>query len=345
VPGLIAGATVSAAVHLARARCRRAPGRSPPTSACASSDALSKLDVGTRQSPSVEAELRPLVAGENERQRIAVGLRVAEIDTDPSRVGLELRGKEIDLSSGVFGNNPRTECAGPDGGERQAAGAQVGADRLGQPIEDAHRQVQLAGAVRRLEQHARRPSALRSAYADHTRDLAGPFVACERARTPDVIRAELCTRWACSRRTNRTGELDLMVRVLDRLPESISADLRAGGLPSPPCGPAPIQFVDVFPNTPDRKIDLFRGARVRRADGSCIDFSPDPQTDRYPLALISPASERTISSTLGRADASLTSALMHPRRCAGARLERERPGARLQRARRGALHAHRRAGD
>ncbi len=41
-------------------------------------------------------------------------------------------------------------------------------------------------------------------------------------------------------------------------------------------------------------------------------FQPDPATEQYPLALISPSSERTISSTLGelpRADVKL---LMHP---------------------------------
>jgi anaerobic selenocysteine-containing dehydrogenase len=41
-------------------------------------------------------------------------------------------------------------------------------------------------------------------------------------------------------------------------------------------------------------------------------YQPDPATDRFPLALISPASERTITSTLGelpRPDAKLS---MHP---------------------------------
>jgi anaerobic selenocysteine-containing dehydrogenase len=41
-------------------------------------------------------------------------------------------------------------------------------------------------------------------------------------------------------------------------------------------------------------------------------FQPDPATERYPLTLISPSSDRTISSTLGelpRPDAKL---MMHP---------------------------------
>ena len=45
--------------------------------------------------------------------------------------------------------------------------------------------------------------------------------------------------------------------------------LREGEMPTPPCGPAPIQFVDVFPNTPDRKVDLFPAALdAEYADGA-----------------------------------------------------------------------------
>ena len=82
--------------------------------------------------------------------------------------------------------------------------------------------------------------------------------------------------------------------------------------PSPPFGWAQVQFVDVFPNTPDRKIDLFPATLEADAPIGLYRFQNDPATDRYPLALISPASERTISSTLGelpRPDVKLS---MHP---------------------------------
>jgi anaerobic selenocysteine-containing dehydrogenase len=73
-----------------------------------------------------------------------------------------------------------------------------------------------------------------------------------------------------------------------------------------------VQFVDVFPKTPDRKVDLFPNALESSAPMGLYRFQPDPATERYPLALISPSSERTISSTLGelpRPDVKLT---MHP---------------------------------
>ena len=73
-----------------------------------------------------------------------------------------------------------------------------------------------------------------------------------------------------------------------------------------------MQFVDVFPNTPDRLIDLFPAALESTAPAGLYRYQADPATDRYPLTLISPASDRTISSTLGelpRPDVKLT---MHP---------------------------------
>jgi len=151
------------------------------------------------------------------------------------------------------------------------------------------------------------------AYGPINLDLGRPVVdAVGEARSNADVFGELCTRLGLLEADEPTGELDLMVRVLDRLPESISADLRAGGLPSPPCGPAPIQFVDVFPNTPDRKIDLFPAELESDAPMGLYRFQPDPQTDRYPLALISPASERTISSTLGELTRPDVKLLMHP---------------------------------
>ena len=57
--------------------------------------------------------------------------------------------------------------------------------------------------------------------------------------------------------------------------------------------------MDVFPKTADRKVDLFPQALDKQAPMGLYGYQPDPATSEYPLALISPASERTISSTLG----------------------------------------------
>src|SRR5439155_3720500 len=90
------------------------------------------------------------------------------------------------------------------------------------------------------------------------------------------------------------------------------SDLRTDVRPLPPFGEAPIQFVDVFPNTPDGKVDLFPAALESSAPLGLYCFQPDPATERYPLALISPASERTISSTLAELPRPDVKLLMHP---------------------------------
>ncbi len=73
-------------------------------------------------------------------------------------------------------------------------------------------------------------------------------------------------------------------------------------------GPRPVQFVTTFPDLPAGRADLWPSAlgsdpyRVR----------DDPGVAEYPLALISPATDRTISSTLGEIDPSVAHLDMHP---------------------------------
>jgi anaerobic selenocysteine-containing dehydrogenase len=95
-------------------------------------------------------------------------------------------------------------------------------------------------------------------------------------------------------------DLDAMLSVLAHLPEPVADDLRSNWKAThPPNGGRPVQFVDVFPNTPDRKVDLFPAALDKQAPQGLYGYQADPGTAEFPLALISPASDRTISSTLG----------------------------------------------
>lgn len=73
-------------------------------------------------------------------------------------------------------------------------------------------------------------------------------------------------------------------------------------------GRAPMPFVDHLPRTPDQKMNLFpedldREAHARAqltgASGGLYVYQPDPATIEYPLALISPAMGRMITSTFG----------------------------------------------
>jgi anaerobic selenocysteine-containing dehydrogenase len=151
------------------------------------------------------------------------------------------------------------------------------------------------------------------AYGPINLDLVRPVIdAVGDARSNADVFGELCCRLGVIQRNESATELDLLVTVLDQLPRALGEDLRRGTAPAPPFGPRPVQFVDVFPNTPDRKVDLFPEALEAAAPAGLYRYQPDPATERYPLALISPASERSISSTLAelpRPDAKL---LMHP---------------------------------
>jgi anaerobic selenocysteine-containing dehydrogenase len=151
------------------------------------------------------------------------------------------------------------------------------------------------------------------AYGPINLDLGRPVVEpVGEARSNADVFGQLCQRLGLLRDDEPTGELDLMLHVLDRLPPAIGDDLRGGGLPAPPFGTAPVQFVDVFPNTPDRKVHLFPADLEASAPMGLYRFQPDPRTERYPLALISPASERTISSTLGELPRPDVKLVMHP---------------------------------
>ena len=107
-------------------------------------------------------------------------------------------------------------------------------------------------------------------------------------------------------------ETDTLLRVVGRIPPEVGKELLETGTATPPYGGGPVQFVDVFPLTPDKKVDLFPEALNAEAPAGLYGFQPDPATAQHPLALISPASEKTISSTLGELRQRAAVLQMHP---------------------------------
>jgi anaerobic selenocysteine-containing dehydrogenase len=108
------------------------------------------------------------------------------------------------------------------------------------------------------------------------------------------------------------GELEEMLHVLGRLPGTTGDEVRESGTAIPPFDGRPIQFRDVFPRTADQKIHLYPEALVAQAAAGLYTYQPDPGTREFPLALISPASDRTISSTLAEIPRPEVRLLMHP---------------------------------
>lgn len=124
--------------------------------------------------------------------------------------------------------------------------------------------------------------------------------------------SELMRRTGVATAQDPNGELEEMLNVLSQLPDPIGEDMRNFGIAKPPYNGQPVQFVDVFPLTPDRKINLFPEALDRSSPAGLYGYQADPATEQYPLALISPASERTITSTLGELQNPQSRLVMHP---------------------------------
>ena len=93
-------------------------------------------------------------------------------------------------------------------------------------------------------------------------------------------------------------DIDTLLRITARM-GTAGAEVMERGVATPPHEGTPIQFVDVFPLTPDRKVQLFPEEIAGDAPAGLYGYQADPATERFPLALISPATEKSISSTLG----------------------------------------------
>jgi len=137
------------------------------------------------------------------------------------------------------------------------------------------------------------------AYGPISLQMVRPAVDAVGEARPNVdVFAELEERLGLDQPDEPRDELDMMLRVIDGLPEGVGDAVRAGAPAAPPFGTAPIQFVDVLPRTPDGKVHLFPEELDRQAPLGLYTYQPDPATERYPLALISPSNEKAISSSL-----------------------------------------------
>lgn len=118
------------------------------------------------------------------------------------------------------------------------------------------------------------------------------------ARPNYEVFADLGRRLGLGRPDEPETAAELEAALLGRQ-ERVVAELDREGIALPDTGWAPVQFVDSFPLTPDRKVHLVPEALDREAPLGLYGYQEDPATEAYPLALISPATNRTISSYLG----------------------------------------------
>ena len=74
------------------------------------------------------------------------------------------------------------------------------------------------------------------------------------------------------------GELKTLVEVLAELPQPTAEALKSERLPEPPFGLTPIQFVDVFPRTPDSEGRPLPGDLEQESKAGLYRYIPDPAT-------------------------------------------------------------------
>ena len=107
-------------------------------------------------------------------------------------------------------------------------------------------------------------------------------------------------------------ETDALMQLAARMGDERTAPMFADGVAPPPFDGRPVQFVTAFPETADRRVHLYPAELAAETAGRLYEFRPDPATAAFPLALISPASEKTVSSTLGELSTRITTLLIHP---------------------------------
>jgi anaerobic selenocysteine-containing dehydrogenase len=130
------------------------------------------------------------------------------------------------------------------------------------------------------------------------------------ARTNHDVFGDLVRRMGLSRPGDPETESEVAAAVF--------GNGNAAGAPAPgdtrlpDFGDVPIQFRDVFPRTPDGRIHLVPQALDAEAPHGLYAYGDDPAGPGAPLALISPATDRTINSTLGQLVREEAALSIHP---------------------------------
>ncbi len=149
-------------------------------------------------------------------------------------------------------------------------------------------------------------------YVLHAADRVIPPVG--QARSNHDVFEELCRRMDLAQPGDpeTIEEIEAAVISSSASRGMLVEQLTRDGQAAPHQGSAPVQMVDLMPGHPDGKIHLCPESLDREAPGGLYHYVEDPATQTYPLALISPSSSRTISSTLGQLHRRQVALEMHP---------------------------------
>lgn len=140
-------------------------------------------------------------------------------------------------------------------------------------------------------------------------DSAAVIAPVGEARSNNAVFGALAERMGLVHDGDAVTDDAIVDRLFAAAPEgaALRAELAAQTIATPPLGTNPVPFVDVFPDTADRRIHLVPEALDREATthhpgspGGLYTYQQDPGSAAFPLALISPALATQISSTFGQ---------------------------------------------
>jgi len=152
-------------------------------------------------------------------------------------------------------------------------------------------------------------------YGSMSLQMATPVVKPEGEARPNYqVFDELVRRCGLSKPGDTSDPTELTRKILAAQPDAdeLLSTISTSGVAAPDSGECPIQFVDVFPQTDDRKVHLCPADLDAEAPHGLYHWQPDPGTPRYPLALISPALGTTISSTFAQLIPGIIPVEIHP---------------------------------
>ena len=158
-------------------------------------------------------------------------------------------------------------------------------------------------------------------YGHGAVQLVQPVIEPAGESRPNVeVFAELAARLGVEVGEPMRSDAGALMHVAGALPDDAGRELLDRGVTHGSAPAAPVQFVDVFPRTPDGRVDLLPAALERSAPLGLYRYRPEPDPGRHPLALVSPAGGKTTNSTLGELRTRQARLRIHPRDAAARNL-------------------------
>jgi anaerobic selenocysteine-containing dehydrogenase len=155
----------------------------------------------------------------------------------------------------------------------------------------------------------------RRSYGAMIAQFTQPVVApAGEARSNHWLFGQLCQRLGLSQPGDPETEAELVQAIVATSSSAVqlAESFAATGKALPPCGVRPVQFVDVFPGTADRRVDLCPESLDRETSRGLYAYHAVATPERFPLTLISPSTTRAISSTLYQLVRELVPVEIHP---------------------------------